>query len=450
MASANGQVKTLPKKLTVELGSSGLRQFGGRIAEEFLPQLAGWRGAATYREMRENDPVINAVFHAIEMFIREAEWWAGGAEGPDAQEADEFAESARLDMSETWEDTISEILSMLQYGWCFAEIVYKRRGGENPDDKTRDSKHDDGRVGWRKLPAIPQESLSRWEIAEDGSLRGMWQRTTSGAGEVLIPIEKALLFRTWVRKRSPEGRSVLRGAYRPWFFGKRMEEIEAIGVERDLAGYPTIKPPAEGPMAVNLWAPENAAMLASAEAMVRGIRRDELEGAVIPPGWELELLSSGGRRQMDVGAILERLDRRKAMVVLADAILVGHERVGSYSLMDVKQSMLATGLEGWLDMIAAVFNTYAYPRLFRLNSFRLERLPELQHTEVREVDLEKLADYVERMVSAGVIRVGPEIEEYARAAAKLPPIPEDRDETGGDVAEAAEEVPPEEEGEEDE
>ena len=437
MASTNGQAKTAPKNLTVELGRSGLRQFGGRIHEEFLHQLGGARGAATYREMRENDPVVNAVFHAIEMFIREVDWWAGGAEGPDAEEADEFAEGVRHDMSETWEDTISEVLSMLQYGWCFCETVYKWRMGENPDDGARDSVHDDGRLGWRKLPVVSQESLSRWEFdEEDGSLRGLWQRVNAAnrgpggggfAGEAFIPIEKALLFRTQVRKRSPEGRSILRGAYRPWFFKKRIEEIEAIGVERDLAGYPVLKVEEGGP---NLWDPNHARELQMAEGMIRGIRRDELEGAVVPPHFDLQLLSTGGQRQMDVGKIVERLDRRMAMVVLADAILVGHERVGSYNLMDVKRSMLAAGLEGWLDMIASVFNRYAYPRLFALNPFRLTKLPELQHSEVDQPDIEKLGEYVAKMVGANIIRVGPELEQFMRAAGKLPPVPEDRPEEG--------------------
>jgi hypothetical protein len=33
------------------------------------------------------------------------------------------------DMSHTWDDMISEILTMLVYGWSWHEIVYKKRVG---------------------------------------------------------------------------------------------------------------------------------------------------------------------------------------------------------------------------------------------------------------------------------------------------------------------------------
>ena len=54
--------------------------------------------------------------------------------------------------------------------------------------------------------------------------------------QVVIPMEKCLLFRTQTHKNNPEGRSILRNAYRSWYFKKRIEEIEGVGIERDLAG----------------------------------------------------------------------------------------------------------------------------------------------------------------------------------------------------------------------
>ena len=61
----------------------------------------------------------------------------------------------------------------------------------------------------------------------------------------MIPIERSLLFRGKQSKGNPEGISMLRGAYRPWFFKKRLEEFEAIGVERDLAGMPMARVPSD-------------------------------------------------------------------------------------------------------------------------------------------------------------------------------------------------------------
>lgn len=78
-----------------------------------------------------------------------------------------------------------------------------------------------------------------------------------------------------------------------------------------------------GPEGVDLWdknIPENADIVAGLETIVRNIRRDETEGVVLPAGYKLELLSSGGTRQFDTNAIVNRYDTRIAMTVLADFI----------------------------------------------------------------------------------------------------------------------------------
>src|SRR5690606_2491763 len=105
--------------------------------------------------------------------------------------------------------------------------------------------------------------------------------------KVVIPMSKGLLFRTEIARDNPEGRSLLRNAYRPWYFKKRIEEIEGIGIERDLAGLPVLTPPEN----VDIWDPENVEaqrLRSRAESLVRNIRRDRSEGIVKPYGWELE------------------------------------------------------------------------------------------------------------------------------------------------------------------
>ena len=60
-----------------------------------------------------------------------------------------------------------------------------------------------------------------------------------------IPRAKCLLFRPTAYKSNPEGRSILRTAYRPWYNLTQIENIEGIGIERDLAGLPVVKVPPE-------------------------------------------------------------------------------------------------------------------------------------------------------------------------------------------------------------
>jgi len=280
-----------------EIGRIGQKRYGGTLYEEFLHELRGRRGVETYREMSENDDVVGAILFAIEMLVRQCNWniEPGGDTAKD-KEAAEFVESCMEDMQDTWIDTISEILSFLTYGWSFHEIVYKRRMGHTKDPRTR-SKFNDGLVGWKKLPIRAQETLYQWEYDNEDNLLGMTQMPPPDFGTFTIPMEKALLFRTKSRKNNPEGRSILRNAYRSWYFKRRIQEIEGIGIERDLAGLPVIY----GPEGFNLWddiMPDHVEARANLEQMVRNIRRDEMEGVVLPFGYKLELLSSGGTRHV--------------------------------------------------------------------------------------------------------------------------------------------------------
>lgn len=135
----------------------------------------------------------------------------------------DFVNSCMHDMQSSWTDTISEILSFLTYGWSAHEIVYKRRMGRNKNPRLN-SKHDDGLIGWRKLPIRGQDTLYQWEYDSDDELLGMTQNPAPSYKLITIPIDKLLLFRTESHKDSPEGRSILRNAYRSWAFKKRMHK----------------------------------------------------------------------------------------------------------------------------------------------------------------------------------------------------------------------------------
>lgn len=402
-----------------ELGRTGLRRWGGYIYEEFLPDLRGIWGARVYREMSSNDPVVGAILFSISMLVRQVSWRVEAASAdPRDQEAADYLESCLGDMSQPWTDVISEILSFLPYGWSYHEIVYKRREGDSRDP-TRQSRYSDGRIGWRKLPIRAQDSLLEWQFDDAGGLQAMIQSPPPDYARRTIPIDKALLFRTEVTRGNPEGRSILRNAYRPWWMKKRLEEIEGQGIELELTGMPVLTPP-EG---VHIWDQKDAEMAIlrqQAEQMVMGIKADQVRGLVKPFGWELQLLSTGGRRQIDVGAVIERYDRRIAMSVLADFILLGHEKVGSFALSSSKTELFAVALGAWLDSIAGVFNQFAVPRLFALNDFRGVGLPRLVHGDVESPPLDELGVFIKDMTGVGVITPGPELEDYLRRVANLP------------------------------
>lgn len=430
-----------------ELGSSGLQRTSGFVIDDFIPALRGLQGMRVWREMSDNDPIVGAMLYAIERMILAIEWKVEPFRDDEAEvvkrkdeKAAKFLEECMDDMSETWSAMLSQILSFLPYGFAYCELVYKKRKG--PDQKTgrTRSKYSDGKIGWRKIALRGQETLWDWEFDEEGSVRGMRQMDPSVTkGVVTIPIEKALLFRTVTERNNPEGRSILRNAYRPWFFKKTIEEIEAVGVERDLAGLPVAYVPPS--MLSSTATPQEVQARNALADLIRGIKRNENEGVLFPLAYDeqgrelykLTLLNSGGSRTFNTDQIIARYDQRISMVILADFILLGHEKVGSFALGASKIDLFVSAIQQIADSIADVFNNFAIPRLFRLNGMDYKRLPKIKAGDITHVDLGVLGDFISKMTAAGAMQPDTDMDNYLRSLANLPPRNEEEGVPGMDM-----------------
>jgi len=410
------------------LGSTGLNRQAGQIDEEWLKQLQGEKGQKIFTEMRDNDPVVGAILYAIKTLVRQTKSQINTAsDDPVAKEYAAFVEECIEDMSVTWPDFLAEVLSFLPFGWSYFEILYKVRRGHNDDPKLSSS-YDDGRVGWRKFGVRSQDTLFKWEFDDEGGLRGLWQMAPPTFEQVYIPLEKALHFRTETHKNNPEGRSILRNAYRSWYFLKRIQGVEAVGVERDLAGLPVMQVPVEL-LASNATSSQKA-VVDDFRDMIQKIRRDEYEGIVIPSetdmdgnptGFKLSLLSSGGRRPLDVDQIIKRYESRVALSVLGEFVLLGLDGVGSFALSSSKTALFAQALGVYLQSIASVFNEQAIPRLMRLNGWnQVEHYPSLSFSDIETPDVQEISTALTGLVGAGIITPDDELESWVRDFANLP------------------------------
>ena len=255
----------------------------------------------------------------------------------------------------------------------------------------------------------------------------MWQTSPYGdKRHVFIPIEKLLLFRTTEKKGNPEGRSAYRSAYEPWYYIRRIQNFEAIGVERDLAGMPKIGIPPE--LLAKDANPNQKALLSFLQQMGRNVRRDEQEVIMYPleykdgnKVYEFDLVTSGGKRQFDTSKIIMRYAQWMAMTVMSDFILLGHEKVGSFALASSKTNMFGMALGAWLDMIAEVFNRFAVPRLFELNAFNIKELPKIKHGDIETPDLKELGEFISKLSGAGFTLFPDDaLEEWVRNTAGMP------------------------------
>ena len=404
-----------------ELGIGGFDFSGDFVQTDFIPQLQWPNAGRVYEEMSKNDPTIGAILFMAKQLVRRSYWTVvPGGSTPRDKEAAEFLSSCMQDMEHSWNEFIGEALTMMPYGWSYHEVVYKVRKGKSKD-KRLNSRYTDGKVGWRKLAGRSQRTCYGWAIdQETGDILGLKQQSAPDYRIRLIPIDKAIHLKTENDYGNPYGRSMLRNTYRPWFFKKRIEEIEGIGVERDLAGLPILTPP-EG---INIWDADDTEMIRmrnAAESLVKSVRRDQSEGIVKPFGWTFELLSTGSRRQFDTNMILNRYDQRIAITMLADIVMLGADKVGSFALAEVKKSLLSAALETLLNSIAEAINRQEVPRLLELNGYGdLVEPPQIKPDDVETPTLEELSTLLETMNTVGMNVKDPTLEEFLRRIASLP------------------------------
>lgn len=428
-----------------EVGSTGLNISGGEVHDEPLQTLRGEKGRTVLRQMSEDDSVVGSMLFAISMMLRQGEWMTEPNPADDDPTRTEFIDGALNDMDEPFADHVDAAASMLVYGWSYHEIVYKRRQGRDVPVGVPVSDFDDGRVGWARFPLRSQNTLLRWVYDADANRYSMIQAAAPAYTPVVVPWHKALHYVTTKARGNPEGRSALRTAYRDWYYKTRIQEIEGIGIERDLAGLPVGRVPVE-------YLSENApsgmqAATAEFKKILRNIRRDDQAAILWPQAYDehgnkmfdIELLSSGGARQIDTSQVITRYDQRIAMSVLADFVLLGHDQVGTQALSRSKIDLFVDAISAWMQSIADTINRQAIPNLLRVNGLPTALPPRVRPSGIDQTDLESLGEYIAKLSAAGMpLFPDTDLQQHLRAAGGMPPEPADFDLLDGVIPEGDE------------
>lgn len=421
-ASDDTPAGTAPKRIPIgESGVFGLKQSAGYVQEEWLPELRGAKGAKFYREMADNSPVVGGLVLGYTEVAMHLDWHIEEPDEPTANDttATEFIKEAFEDMEDSFENFLGQALSAVTFGWALHEVVYKKR--------------EDGRAGWARFPIRAQESLDRWEFGPHGSIKAMFQFDPATGKRHRIPLSKALLFRTSKMKNNPEGRSMLRPAVVPYQYVRRIQEYEAIGIERDLAGLPVAWVPNEW---ITSTDPKTVEALRKTIQMVQDVRNNERAGLVLPmiyhedltnqidhnKMFDFQLLSSSGSRQFDTDKVITRYNQQIAMALLGDFVTLGHDGIGSYSLGAVKMDLWVMVVDSLCKAVAEEFTEHAIKKLLELNGIEYDHCPRLSYGEVTNVDLDALVKYVSGLANAGVLTPDEGTEAWLRKQAGLPPL----------------------------
>ena len=422
-------------KATQTLGVSGQNVRNGQIrSDEFIPELRGKAAIRKYREMRDNDSTIGAVMYAAEQVLRDVKLKVEPAN--DTEEAKNealFVESVFDDMEHSLDDHIAEALSSLSYGFAWFEVVYKRRVGPTKQSYKKCSKYTDGRMGVRKIVCRAPWTVSRFDVdTKTGEVLGLYQDTGYALSQHYIPANKSLYYRTTSINGDPSGRSILRNAYTSYQYLNNLQSIEAIAVERELAGIPVARIPSEYLSGDATSA--QTGFVANLEQILRDVKFNE-QGYIITPSdtypdkdgsptnvrlVDVELMSSSGTRNLDIDPIVRRYQHDIARSVLSEFLMLGGGNNGSYALSKSKTDLFLRALESYIQAIVDVLNKQLVERLWQLNGLNYDLMPCIKAGDVAPHDLREIAGFLRNLNGADInVSDHPEVIQDLMAIAEL-------------------------------
>jgi phage gp29-like protein len=405
-----------------ELGYNGLRVSSGQIYEEIKRELQFPQSITTYKQMTYDSAISSALSYYENMMLKTK---FSVKPHPDADETHKeyanFFQECLDDMEHSWQDFVQEVSSFNTYGFCVNEIVLRKRL------ESKGSKFNDGKIGIRKLPIRSQDSIYKWNYDDDQKLVGLTQvvAKTGKRGQVLmsskgeeitIDRNKFLLFRLGKKKDSPVGESPLRACYYPWKYKTAVEELESVGLDRDLSGVPIAWIPlqimsqdadAATKEQYNMW-----------KNIVRNIQQNQQSGLVLPlqydettkqPIYKFELLKNEGGKAYDTTSIKDYYVKAILTAMSADFLIIGQGSTGSYALGSIKGTLSAIAIESKVKEICNVINQHLIPLLGKMNGWDLTKLPFLDIDDLEAVSLEDVSKFLQRTGSIGMLPKTPAV-----------------------------------------
>ena len=422
MSTELNKSNDVPRFQMSEMGYNGLAISAGRINEEIKTELQFPNSIITYKQMSYDSMIASALSYYEHMMLKAKFSFLPHPLADETQkEYASFLQECLGDMEHSWQDFIQEVSSMNTYGFCVNEIVLRKRL------YSKGSKYNDGNIGIKKLPIRSQDSISKWNYDKDQELVSLEQTvsrldssgrmTLTVSGEpITIPRNKFLLFRLGKKKDSPVGESPLRGCYYPWKFKTAVEELESMGLSRDLAGVPIAWIPAQ--MMAKDADPELKLQYLKIQQIVRNINNNQQAGLVMPmiydentkqPLVKFELLKNEGGKAYDTTKIKDYYCKAILTALSADILLMGQSSTGSYALGNIKNTLSAIAIETKLKEICNVLNQHLIPLLAKLNGWDLSRLPNIVIDDLESVSLEDVSKYIQRIGAVGFLPRTPDV-----------------------------------------
>lgn len=426
--------RTPPQKTEQPLGRSGTINTSGFLQSDDPNALWEWpSGLDIIEEMRRSDSTIKWMLALLTTPIRAAERAVEAATSAsddsgaynEAAEIAAFCEHALFEQLDGgFDDFIRQALLYLAFGHYVFEVSADFRPVEFSyidKDGNEQTVAREMFVIDRLAPRLPRTILQWNPVDGDRSqLRSITQWLGDGLSPTNVEIESERLVVFTHDKEGDDwrGNSILRSAYLPYRYKVKLENLEAIALERS-AGLPVAYPPKDA----------DSAQLDGMEAALRSVRQGETLYIVAPgpkstawnpEGWVIEELSIQGDANRSPDAAINRHDMAIARNVMAEFMKLGHEQTGARATADVQQDPYYQSLQAHVEYLSDQIKGQVIARLVAWNYPQAKQLPEFSFSKLQAKNLMVLGTFLDyTMKNKGITPDFP-LENTLRDLAGLP------------------------------
>lgn len=369
------------------------------------------QAARTYTKMVRDDASVRMSLRAGKAPVLGAEYYFE----PYSDDPIDLAAAELCDynlfygMTVPWIKVVEQILKMYEAGKTVFEPVWELR--EWAPRKASAGANRRQYTMLRKLAFRPPSTILKVNYDDNGGPVSVTHNAINAEGQatqVDIPIEKLVVFTFDTQEGGLEGMSILRSAYKHWWYKDKLYAIDAIQKERHGIGVPDIE----------LQPGYSPADLAAAHQLGRNLRTNEHAYIVRTTALNVGFAELKGQLVNALQSATHHDDMimKNIMVQFLTMGSEGGGRATSATAMD----MFLKSMRHVANSICDSINMYLVPNLVAYN-FKTDRFPTLKCRGVGEVkDLQMFSAAMRNLADTDLISIDESTEQWVRAQVDMP------------------------------
>lgn len=401
MVMAERDPKILKTTAFREFASSYPSPFTAWTREERVSELRDRSGLRKYYDMKRADGTVRGALRVLKTPILSARWFIEAHtnrpinEEPtklDQNIADFVQKNLFENLNVPWSRVVEDALLMCEYGYMVMEKVFEEK---------------EGKIWLKKLAPRHPLDVREWQYDANGGPAAVVMEPTESNNfhdGIQIPIEKLVVFVLEQEGGDMRGISVLRSAYKHYYYKDTLYKIDAIQKERHGIGVPIIKLPMG-------FTDEDRRL---ADELGRNLRTNERAHITIPQNWEVLFAKLEGQ-PVDCLLSINHHDKKIMSNILAPFLDDSDAKADSMDMFLKSTRYIA-------NTIADTMSKFVIQQLVDFN-FQRGAYPNLHARRIGEwEDMRTMSFTLRNLVGAGLVTPDEKLEGQLRHELDMPAL----------------------------